>query len=103
TVVSHERPLKRRPAGEPRRSLVGGAQRLLVGGQGGPEPGLQARVDPPLLAPGRDRRKAPEGGGQRKQGQQQEVGDELDLETTHRISSSLSPRLPIPCCEISTT
>ena len=102
-VASEKRPLEGGLAGKPPGSLIGRAERLLVGGQRGPKPGLQARVDPPGLALRRDGRKAPEGRRQGKQGQQQEVGDELDFETTQDFPSSYTPHVPIPWNEISTT
>jgi hypothetical protein len=56
-VVSQERPLEGGPAGKPLRSLVGRVESLLVRGERRPEPGLQARVDPPGLTLRGDRGK----------------------------------------------
>jgi hypothetical protein len=94
-IALDERALKGRVAGEAGGGLVGANELLLVGGQRGTQPCLQPRVDAPCLAPGRDGREAPERRRQREQGQQQEVGDELDFETTHGFSSSPPPPVPI--------
>ena len=56
---------------------------VLVGREERPHPGLDPRVDPARLALPRDLGEAPEGCPDRKQGEQQEIDDELDLEATH--------------------
>ena len=62
--------LEGRRSGELASGSVCRSERLLVGGQSRPESRLQARVDPPGLAPRRDRRKTPESSRQGKEGQQ---------------------------------
>ena len=102
-VTSHERALEHRVARKCRRAVSRRGELLLVGGKGGAQPGLQARIHPPCLASRRDGRKTPEGGRQGKQREQQEVGDELDFETSHGVPSSSLPPLPIhPLNEVST-
>ena len=55
---------------------------LLVAGDRGAQPSLQACVDPPRLALPGHRGEAPERRGDRQQREQQEVDDELELEAT---------------------
>ena len=85
-VPALELPLERRQACEPRGLALGAVDALLVGGEHGAEPGLEARVDLSRLALAGNAREPPEGGGHRQEREQQEVEEELDLEATHRES-----------------
>ena len=91
SVAVHQGLLEPRIARQARGGAVRRDELVLVGRQRRTQPGLQACVDPPRLAPGRNRRESPESGRQRQQRQQQEIGDELDFETSHDDPSSPSP------------
>ena len=80
-VALLELDLERAVVGERLRRVLRGVDALLVGGEGRPETRLEAGVDPAGLALPRNRRKSPERSGDRKQREQHEVDDELDLET----------------------
>ncbi len=87
--------------GDRRRPLLGCVELLLIRRDQRSHRGLEARIDPPRLALARHLRESPEGGRDRQQRQQQEIGDEFELEATHDFShfpqcSRVEPSLPIP-------
>ena len=93
--MRREGALERGTARERAGRGVGGRQPLLVGGERRAEPGLEARVDEPRLAPLRHGREAREGGGQRQEREKQEVDDQLQPETGHSLSFKFRPPLPM--------
>src|SRR5207244_6384566 len=84
-VPGGERVLELRSARELRGRARDAVELLAVDAERGAEPGREARVDEPRLAARGHAGETPEQRGKRKQREQQEIPDELDLEAREAI------------------